>query len=65
MFPAALAAAALLLPRLAAAQQLTDDQIKALIKEADQFSEQSLLAPAVLQVEGQGADRWRSPWTTR
>jgi outer membrane protein TolC len=53
--PAALAAAALLFPALAAAQQLTDDQIKALIKEAGQFSDQSLLAPAVVQVEGQGA----------
>ena len=55
VFPAALAVAALLLPRLSGAQQLTDEQIKALIKEAGQFSEQSLLAPAVLQVEGQGA----------
>lgn len=52
--PVALAIAALLSPVLAAAQQLTDDQIKALIKEAGQFSDQSLLTPAVVQVEGQG-----------
>ncbi len=54
MCPVALAIAALLSPVLAAAQQLTDDQIKALIKEAGQFSDQSLLTPAVVQVEGQG-----------
>ena len=54
MCPVALAMAALLSPVLAAAQQLTDDQIKALIKEAGQFSDQSLLTPAVVQVEGQG-----------
>ena len=54
MFPVALAMAALLSPVLAAAQQLTDDQIKALIKEAGQFPDQSLLTPAVVQVEGQG-----------
>lgn len=54
IFPVALAIAALLSPVLAAAQQLTDDQIKALIKEAGQFSDQSLLTPAVVQVEGQG-----------
>ncbi len=55
VFRAALAVAALLLPGLSGAQQLTDEQIKALIKEAGQISEQSLLAPAVVQVEGQGA----------
>ena len=54
MCPIALAIAALLSPVLAAAQQLTDDQIQALIKEAGQFSDQSLLTPAVVQVEGQG-----------
>jgi outer membrane protein TolC len=53
-FPAALATAALLCPGPAAAQQLTDDQIKALIKEAERFTDQSLLAPAIMQVEGQG-----------
>ncbi len=53
--PAALAAAALLLPGLVTAQQLTEEQIKALIKEAGRLSDQGLLVPAVVQVEGQGA----------
>ena len=53
VFRVALATAALFFPGLAAAQQLTDDQIKALIKEAGQLSDQSLLVPAVVQVEGQ------------
>jgi len=53
--PAALVATAtLLFSGPGSAQQLTDEQIKALIKEAGEVSGQSLLTPAVVQVEGQG-----------
>jgi outer membrane protein TolC len=38
----------------ASAQQLTEEQIKALIKEAAKVSEQGLVVPPVVQVEGQG-----------